>query len=185
MKETMKTTSNSAIFGESIGNVNKEALPYLQNFQSRGVIGQVRQEFRNENKLHDDPAFDLKLRAAEGLVPDLVDLKIYSKFTASHNTATFITEGAIELLHEYHKNAKHKILLLDTTGGITRKTSNKVSATFHHVLLLPMEKPLTALSSGQTTVESYLIPIAEMITNESTGFAISCFLELVTHQILK
>lgn len=110
----------------------------------------------------------------------MADLRCYPKFTA-----TFITKGALLLLNDYHKKSKLKILLLGATGGITRKITSSSSQNFHHVLLLPIEKANTVLAPGQTTPECYLVPVAEMVTNDSTGFTIAQFLRLVEHQLRK
>jgi hypothetical protein len=180
LKEKMTKLTSGKIQAEAIAAADEEIAQggYLQDILSSDVLGVVRHEMRSEKKLDKDPVIDLQRRAENGSIPDLVDLRTFPKFTA-----TFITTGALELLADALKK-REVILMLDATGGITRKVQAAASANFHHVLLLPLQKPNTELAPGQTTPECYLVPVAEMITNDSTGFIISQFLRLVRHRLL-
>jgi hypothetical protein len=180
LKEKMAKLTSGQVQAEAIAAADEEIARggYLQDILSSDVLGVVRHEMRSEKKLDKDPVIDLQRRAENGSIPDLVDLRTFPKFTA-----TFITTGALELLADAIKKGD-VILLLDATGGITRKVQAAASANFHHVLLLPLQKPNTELAPGQTTPECYLIPVAEMITNDSTGFIISQFLRLVRHRLM-
>lgn len=182
LKSTMDEASADVVYSKSIDEANVEVAQAgnLQGIVSRDVLHKIRQEKREENQLDKNDVADLQMRAENGRIPDLVDLRTFQNFTA-----TFINRGALELLSNHNNSTNVKTLLLDATGGITRKIPNAKSPTFHHVLLLPIEKPSTMLAPGDSNQESYLIPVAELITNDSTGFAISQFLRLVAHNLRK
>lgn len=180
LKQIMLEKHANKVYSQSISEASVDVAKggNLQNIASHDVLNKIRQEIREDNLMDKNIYVDLQKRAESGRLPDLVGLRTYPKFTA-----TFIYEGSLELLSNRNRSSTDvKSLLLDATGGITRKMYNSKSPNFHHVLLLPLRKPS---HSSIPSDEHYLIPVAEAITNDSTGFTIAEFLRLVEHNLRK
>lgn len=179
LKEKLVAKTGGQLRAEAILAADEEVSlgGYLQDILPINVVDVIRHEMREEKRMDTDHIVDLQRRAEAGKIKDLIDLRTFPKFAA-----TFITSGSLKLLSDVSKK-KEVTLLLVATGGLTRKVSESSSSNFHHVLLLPLEKPNTEMTSSQTTAECYLVPVAEMITNDSTGFSISQFLRLVRHRL--
>ena len=125
LKAKMTDKSQSQVYSQSVSEANEDVAQggYLPDIASHDVLNKIRQEIRDEKQLDNNIFVDLQLRAESGRLPDLIELRTYPKFTA-----TFIFKGALELLSNFCNTSNIKTLLLDATGGITRKIPKSKSA---------------------------------------------------------
>ena len=138
----------------------------FQNKPSLEVLYHGKSEMRASKDLHKNDVVDLYLRAETGQLKTVINLEIISKFTL-----ILCSTEQLEIL----KNAmeeKAVRLFIDATGAITALI--KDSRLLHHTLVLPV---------ARNSKYDLLLPIAEMVTNDSSSTNISFFLTTIRTKV--
>ena len=146
-----------------------EAIPHQKQLEN------MKHEMRKGYDLHDNPKVDLVMRMAKNEYPCLREVSFYkNEEDVESFRVILLWDEAIDLLEQYIKNPEPRLkrLLLDATGKVTEKLHAKAS--LHHVLLLPYPK-----DNGVC----FLVPIAEMITDDGTARNISHFLHFIAARV--
>lgn len=121
---------------------------------------------RASKDLHKNDVVDLYLRAETGQLKTVINLEIIPKFTL-----ILCSTEQLEIL----KNAmeeKAVRLFIDATGAITAPI--KDSRLLHHTLVLPV---------ARNSKYDLLLPIAEMVTSDSSSTNISFFLTTIRTKV--
>lgn len=121
---------------------------------------------RAKNDFHKNDVGDLYLRAESGQLKTVIYLQVIPKFTL----VLCGSEPLKTLQKEIEKGSVR--LFLDATGNVTRKI--KDSQLLHHVLVAALKRDVKA---------DVLLPIAEMITDDSTSTNISFFLTTIREKV--
>ena len=151
-------------------------VPEGQNFAALATYQKIAQEMRAEHDLHSDDVTDIILRFRAKQMNNLAEVSLYEHENLQCFRAILTNDRMIGVLEKYLKDKERgpfKRLLLDATGKITAPVNNK--AMLHHVLLAPYPKV--------DSPECYLVPVAEMITDDSRGQNIGYFLNFVLSQL--
>lgn len=120
---------------------------------------------RQVNDLDKDDVIDVYKRASTGRLETVAFLQVAPKFTL-----VLCGKNQIEILKTETQKGPVR-LYLDATGNVTRKVGD--SPLLHHVLLMSLKRDSKDL----------LVPVAEMITDDSTSANIGKFLELVRQKV--
>lgn len=121
---------------------------------------------RAEKDLHKNDVGDLILRCQSRELKSVVYLQVIPKFSV-----ILCGSDQLEILGEELQKGPVR-LFLDATGNVTRKV--KDSELLHHVLALTLKR------DGRNDL---LLPIAEMVTDDSTSLNISFFLKTVRDKV--
>lgn len=138
----------------------------------------VAQEARSsqDHDKHDDLA-DIQKHFLKQTIDHMAEVSVYKNKSDEQCFRMIMTsQELIAVLEKYLKDiTRHpfKRVLLDATGKITRKVFEK--QLLHHVLLVAYPK--------KDSDECYLVPVAEMVTDDSTGRNISYFLKFIQYRV--
>lgn len=168
IKEQMKNMTNKQIRNNALdgSSVKGALLGNLQLVKSQATIRKIRHELLSQEDEDENDILDIQSRAAMGKIPHLASLNVFPNFSA-----ILTKDDWLLTMHQNFSKLKFTRLLLDATGGICRPIFKDSPKLLNHVLLAPISK----IGSQ----ECYLLPIAEMITNDSTGYNINAFLRFV------
>lgn len=136
------------------------------------TMWKIFQEKRAENDLDkDDDLHDIQAHMAGQSFPHLSEVNTYTIKGKPAFRVIMTSADLVTVFDRFLKDKRYacKRVLLDATGKITRKINEK--QVLHHVLLVPY--PI------KDSEQCHLVPVAEPITDDSTGENISLFLRKI------
>lgn len=143
---------------------------------SLAVLQKANSERRAEDDLDIDPVVDVMKRRRQKKLKNIAEVLSTDSKDGEIFRMILTTPELISLLEDWLLNDQPlKRLLLDATGGITVNVGEK--PLLHHVLLAPMPK------KDPINDEHYLVPVAEMVTDDGTGKNIAYFLNFVMKKL--
>lgn len=175
----MENTPNSTIHKQQVEKSQKEIENGRITLASNKTLNKIRFEMRTQKDLHADDMYDLQLKAENKIIKNVAEIKAFiSKPNESQSrfAVTLTSDQQLKILAKECKKYDGIRLLLDGTGKITRNIRENAPSTLHHVLLLAIPK------KGRDE-ESYLYPIAELVTNDSTSNNLLNFLEITLQRL--
>lgn len=175
----METTANSTIHRKLVEKSKDEVSNGRICLASNKTLNKVRFEMRSQNDLDNDDLKDVQLKAESGKLTNIAEIKSFiyrPKEEQCRFSVTLISDQQLNVLRDELKKCANLRLLLDGTGKITRNVRKEAPNSLHHVLLLPITK------KGREK-ESFLYPVAEIITNDSTSISLQNFLRLTLQRL--